>query len=331
MKHSHDFHRAFTLIEVLVVVAIIALLVAILLPSLTGAREQAKTVACASNLRQVGLSLRYCFEQAKSYPLLDDGDTCGMTGHGNVMATWIDVLVAKRHLANLETGYCPKDKRPDPMNQARGNAWFFNYPIPQGGGGGVDYSYGISVPCATWGWKAQNSKFSIERFNSNVVLAADGWWCWLHGFSAEGYEYRNRPLVPWWGSNTVGYRHGNQLIPAANVLFLDSSVRLVKLNLNDRYPSSGLVRGLRTYEHYFWRPGEHTRIGWDSDKNSEDINENTFPGIYNNYPELDLTPEGTPENPGKYLPGFSPDLDPNWWTYNHKWPATVKTHKGWHQ
>jgi prepilin-type N-terminal cleavage/methylation domain-containing protein/prepilin-type processing-associated H-X9-DG protein len=59
--------RAFTLVELLVVIGIIALLVAILLPALARARQQANTLVCRSNLHQVAVGLQFYITQNKGY------------------------------------------------------------------------------------------------------------------------------------------------------------------------------------------------------------------------------------------------------------------------
>jgi prepilin-type N-terminal cleavage/methylation domain-containing protein/prepilin-type processing-associated H-X9-DG protein len=96
----------FTLIELLVVVAIIAVLVAVLLPALGQARGRARAVACAANLKQLGMAWHYyADEHNDAFPVgsvwWDDPDFSG-----NFWPNEIKAYLADK---NRESGvfFCP--------------------------------------------------------------------------------------------------------------------------------------------------------------------------------------------------------------------------------
>src|SRR5258706_7133390 len=67
MKRPNTSDRAFTLVELLVVIGIIVILIAILLPVLTRVKQQAQQVHCSANLRTIGQAMTMYTQQYKGY------------------------------------------------------------------------------------------------------------------------------------------------------------------------------------------------------------------------------------------------------------------------
>ena len=85
--------RGFTLIELLVVITIVALLIALLLPAIKQAREVARVVVCASNLRQLAVALHTYAHENNSMALAyrDDGSDCPSPGFSSSV-NWTNLL-----------------------------------------------------------------------------------------------------------------------------------------------------------------------------------------------------------------------------------------------
>src|SRR6266436_2812081 len=105
-KCPNPFHprSGFTLVELLVVVALIAVIAALLLPAISKAKFHGKNTACRNNLRQLALAANLYASLEGIYPPW----LIWTSPNGQVGADWRYLLDASRLLArSSETHHCP--------------------------------------------------------------------------------------------------------------------------------------------------------------------------------------------------------------------------------
>ena len=188
-------HRvlAFTLVELLVVVGILTVLIAILLPVATRARQQAVRMECQSNLRSIGQALTMYVQQYGVYP-------CYMhVGSGAII--W-PVRLRMFLGGNREVFYCPaQDERCQ---------WKTDYPasVPRAGELAARYGYEIGEPLLlyprTYFSYGYNSIGASNEIWGNIGRITDGTHRGLGAgadtntvtFPAAGHLRANRVKLP---------------------------------------------------------------------------------------------------------------------------------------
>ena len=232
-------HHSFTLVELLVVVAIIAILAAVSFSGIMSALSRAKIAKCASNLRQLGVGFDL-YLQDNNNQMPYEGSTLtfagkdGTTYGGPNSVRWLNPYIGQPSTASpvLDVPVChdpadsgtPSTGVPSNYN-AYGNSYYINFYTPVGQGNTT-----LRAPSGT-------GPFSMLRVKNPTQT--------ILFFCAGGYNYYS-------GIRNIAW-HSTGTNVTANFCFVDGHVEYLTV----RNPSAAANPGDPAYPdtvHYQWEP-----------------------------------------------------------------------------
>ena len=193
--------RAFTLVEMLVVIGIIAVLAAILFPVFSSVRIKARQTACIGQLQQLITALKQYHEDYRAYPPAPIWDNSRQRFFGGFSALWPDYITSQ------ETLICPDDvfakTRIDQAKQMVYSSYNAN----------IDFKDN-STWCETTEWPVAGSgtgQYYLKNRTYNRYGYDSNGYDIYHEFDYIGPEHGNS-LPTWLGNYNLSWRHYPRLM-----------------------------------------------------------------------------------------------------------------------